>query len=598
MADGDVIEVEVLEPTPNQPDFLVLLKAQSGLAYKWAQVNWPGDVNHRNRPRPKTGSRWMATLGTFKKDKVVISAKEVTAPYNIQTIQTSSSGQAVLVIDGGYFYSISRKPPGVHHADSVVAALTEVVAFLEGRFQRQVVGFWIDGSLKGYQDYIIETIHNLADREVELQRASERHNKLNQAMNGVSGTLPRITYVEAGKMKRQSGNGDGIGHSAVWVQSGVDTAVVCKLIEVYLEKKYQPVILCAGDGDLAPALDTCQTLKRVLQIDHNVRLLTVGWSVSGEFGKNNRLGFDAALKLDEDLPHRFPTPKATVPIPKPSSNPTEPPKQRLPRAFVDLLETIPVLSIIGSGHFPVPQLPCLAPLIAFYVPNGWRFSGFADQAEGEAASAAVRQGPAYAGHNVSLAPALFRVGYAVVVPILGAPRFDPYLLKSTRKYTIYQKVLYLVPKLAELRAIEAELRQLEPSLGDFKVSVFLCHNGILCCRQWLKPEFPPSTHDSTSSTSSTAVDAPDAPDSTNDSVEEPVNDADCAGTVATEILFHNTPTLNVNNFLNNDASDFFDFVAAREDKYKGYLTADGQQREAIVSQAIQDFCSSLKGLDL
>eukprot|EP00668_Euglena_longa_P007065 GGOE01008435.1.p1 GENE.GGOE01008435.1~~GGOE01008435.1.p1 ORF type:complete len:574 (-),score=125.27 GGOE01008435.1:320-2020(-) len=563
MADGDVIEVEVLEPTPNQPDFLVLLKAQSGLAYKWAQVNWPGDVNHRNRPRPKTGSRWMATLGTFKKDKVVISAKEVTAPYNIQTIQTSSSGQAVLVIDGGYFYSISRKPPGVHHADSVVAALTEVVAFLEGRFQRQVVGFWIDGSLKGYQDYIIETIHNLADREVELQRASERHNKLNQAMNGVSGTLPRITYVEAGKMKRQSGNGDGIGQSAVWVQSGVDTAVVCKLIEVYLEKKYQPVILCAGDGDLAPALDTCQTLKRVLQIDHNVRLLTVGWSVSAEFGKNNRLGFDAALKLDEDLPHRFPKPNATVPIPKPSSNPTEPPKPKLPRDCVDRLETIMVLSIIGYGPFQMPKLPCLASLHAFVVNNGWLFTGFADEAEGEAARAAIRQAPMYAGHKVNLLPAMYRVGYAVKIQKALVPQFDPHLLSRTITYTTAKEMLYLVPLLTELREIEAELRQLEPSPGRFNVAEFLCTNGFLCTQRLLKAELPPSS--------------PDAP-----SPMEVV--------VAMRILYHRSQNLNVFDVIDNNASEFVAFITQREEEYKRYLSAEEQEQEAIARKAVREFC--------
>lgn len=39
----------------------------------------------------------------------------------------------------------------IGHRPSLCPALTAAIAHLEATFQRQVVGYWIDGSLRGYE---------------------------------------------------------------------------------------------------------------------------------------------------------------------------------------------------------------------------------------------------------------------------------------------------------------------------------------------------------------------------------------------------------------------------------------------------------------
>ena len=93
----------------------------------------------------------------------------------------------------------------------------------------------------------------------------------------------------------------------MWVQSGVDGAIIAKLFECYICGQYENVVLVAGDGDLAPVLDTLNGPLRAALGNGKRPPAMVCFvsraSASREFGTNNRLGGRAPIFLDEPQQH-------------------------------------------------------------------------------------------------------------------------------------------------------------------------------------------------------------------------------------------------------------------------------------------------------
>ena len=97
--------------------------------------------------------------------------------------------------------------------------------------------------------------------------------------------------------------------SCVFVQSGVDSAVVCETIKAFVDPANDIVMLFSGDGDLAPVFETCNHTLRWMMNKAPLQLCCTKSSVSSQFGEGDLLAGQPPIYLDQCLPKFFSTSK-------------------------------------------------------------------------------------------------------------------------------------------------------------------------------------------------------------------------------------------------------------------------------------------------
>jgi len=231
-----------------------------------------------------------------------------------------------LVVDAAYFMGIVHAPIGEDPTEAVVHALEATVAMLGRKFGTDVLGFWEEGSLKSYMRLILLSVQDPTRAADLLHHAKERHRRLTHAMNP-GGTLPTVEFSETGRVKAQKGFCDGMQRGAVIVQSGVDCAIACRVIELYAGHEVDEVVLLTGDDAFASVLDTCDALRLSHRLPTPAHLAAASWSCGDEFDMDKRLGSKSFIRLDDELPRwfaQFP-PDASAPSPPvPCASPTAP----------------------------------------------------------------------------------------------------------------------------------------------------------------------------------------------------------------------------------------------------------------------------------
>lgn len=220
---------------------------------------------------------------------VVSGRREIIPPFVASGAKRD--GKVAVIVDGGYFERLLK---GHEFRDEeqykrCVEALRYVLDFIGEIFQKTSVAFWFDTDPSAFADYV-ENSMSLIHREKAFRGNSLRKRVLLDEMNG-GRKLSNVVARLVGRMKRQKGyTGDGPGY--VWVQTGVDVAIATCVIETFLRRQFDQVVLLCGDSDVYPAVSFCQEQRRTLQTadgPNPVRVCGTSSSISQLYGQDQDL---------------------------------------------------------------------------------------------------------------------------------------------------------------------------------------------------------------------------------------------------------------------------------------------------------------------
>eukprot|EP00759_Apiculatamorpha_spiralis_P003160 PhF_6_TR11534/c1_g4_i7/m.18501 len=219
-----------------------------------------------------------------------------------------------LIIDGNNFWHAATGHGAMNKNAQVAKALRATVDYFKTKTYPgiKVEGVWVDLDVYEYIKFLDSEVKDRDMNEGMKTSALERQKFLQRLMNSITGTVPEITFKEVGKFKPQSGFVEGLRRSKVWVQSGVDESVLCHTIEAYVDKNVDVVVLCTGDGDMAPVFDVCNLNLRLSSGKEPLRLCSASKMCSSEFGNGGRLAGQQPIFLDKELPENF-APRSQTP---------------------------------------------------------------------------------------------------------------------------------------------------------------------------------------------------------------------------------------------------------------------------------------------
>ncbi|KAF8286878.1 hypothetical protein TcBrA4_0024080 [Trypanosoma cruzi] len=225
-------------------------------------------------------------------------------------------GRVAVIVDGGYFERILK---GHDRRDEeqyklTVEVLRYTLDFIGEIFQKDPVAYWFDTDPAAMTEYI-ENSMPLPHREKAFRESHLRKRLLLDEMNS-GRQLGNVVSRLIGRMKRQKGyTRDGPRH--VWVQTGVDVAMATCVIEIFLYRQFEQVVLLCGDADLYPAIQYCHTQRRsspMLEKSNPVRVCGTSKSMSKLYGKDQdlsdflpRILLDAPSHTEKEREIVFPT---------------------------------------------------------------------------------------------------------------------------------------------------------------------------------------------------------------------------------------------------------------------------------------------------
>nr|CCC95526.1 unnamed protein product [Trypanosoma congolense IL3000] len=214
---------------------------------------------------------------------------DIVPPYVLSGVK--HDGRVGVIIDGGYFERILKgheyRDEG--HYRCCVEALKYTLDFIGDIFQKVSVAYWFDTDPAAFAEYLENSVP-LFHREKAFRENNLRKRLLLDEMNG-GGKLSNVVTRFVGRMKRQKGyTPDGLGY--VWVQSGVDVAMATCVIDTFIRRQFDQVVLLCGDSDVYPAVQFCHRQRCVSQSLEGlspVRMCGSSSSMSSLYGQDQDL---------------------------------------------------------------------------------------------------------------------------------------------------------------------------------------------------------------------------------------------------------------------------------------------------------------------
>ncbi|KEG10606.1 putative nucleic acid binding protein [Trypanosoma grayi] len=212
-------------------------------------------------------------------------------------------GRVAVIIDGGYFERALKDHKNRDEAQfkRTVEVLRYTLDFLGEVFQKEPVAYWFDTDPAAFTEYIEHSMP-LAHREKAFRESNLRKRLLADEMNG-GRRLSNVVARLVGRMKLQKGYTRD-GPRQVWVQTGVDVAIATCVIETFIHRQFEQVVLLCGDADLYPAVQYCHTQRRIssaLEKSNPVRMCGTSSSMSKVYGRDQDLS-DFLPRILLDLP--------------------------------------------------------------------------------------------------------------------------------------------------------------------------------------------------------------------------------------------------------------------------------------------------------
>ncbi|CCD20113.1 nucleic acid binding protein, putative [Trypanosoma vivax Y486] len=210
-------------------------------------------------------------------------------------------GCVAVVIDGSYFERIiqGRENRNEAHYKRIVDILRYTLEFVGDVFQKNPFAFWFDTDPVAFATHVRRDVPPLHRSNVLLENKLRKQSLVDEMNSGrkLSSVVARLV----GRMKQEKGYTKH-GPGRVWVQAGCDVAIAACLIELFIHRLFEQVVLLCGDADLYHAVQYCHTQRRssqALEQSNPIRVCGTSSSISKSYGREQDLSdFLSSILLD------------------------------------------------------------------------------------------------------------------------------------------------------------------------------------------------------------------------------------------------------------------------------------------------------------